>query len=100
MLSHCVHSITDTSLSLEGNRNMFLKYGHLPPNTTTDPLGFEPVESRSWILDLDMHSSEVSKFSVDRISSQAEEYASVIYSVFRWAVTDDFLMHFGGNVHE
>ncbi len=35
-------------------------------------------------------------FVVDSVIAHAERYAERIYGMFLWAVTDDFLMRYGG----
>jgi len=73
-------------------------WGHLPPGDTPDPNALEPIEERSWILDLDASCGEPQKFAAEDLSRAAERYARRIYSVFRWMVTDEFLRRYGGKV--
>jgi hypothetical protein len=35
-------------------------------------------------------------FVVDRVVAEAERYAERVYTIFRWAVTNDFLVRYGG----
>jgi hypothetical protein len=37
-------------------------------------------------------------FAVDRVVEIAKQYAERVYTFFRWAVTDEFLRRYGGNV--
>jgi uncharacterized protein (TIGR04255 family) len=61
-----------------------------------DPAAIEPAKEKSWILDLDMFSAAPMPFDVERVVEEAQRYAERIYTVFRWAVTDDFLVRYGG----
>ena len=72
------------------------RWGCLPPGATVDPSAIEPAKEKSWILDLDMFSTTPVPFAVDRVVAEAQRYAERIYTVFRWAVTDDFLARYGG----
>lgn len=47
-------------------------------------------------LDLDMFSATPTPFVVDQVVEQAQRYAERIYTIFRWAVTDEFLVRYGG----
>jgi hypothetical protein len=35
-------------------------------------------------------------FAVDRVLTEAQRFAERIYTIFRWAVSDDFLRRYGG----
>ena len=72
------------------------RWGCLPSGATVDPAAVEPVTEKSWILDLDMFTTEPSPFQVDRVVARARGFAERIYTVFRWAVTDEFLVRYGG----
>ena len=72
------------------------RWGLLPEDGTIDPGTLEPIHEPSWILDLDMSTSEPLDFSADILSNEAERFTERIYSVFRWMVTDDFLRFYGG----
>jgi len=83
--------------SLDG-AGMIMRWGSLPPGATVDPAAIEPTNQPSWILDLDMFSSGPTPFSVERAVQDAARFAERIYTVFRWAVTDDFLRRYGGKL--
>jgi uncharacterized protein (TIGR04255 family) len=95
--SHADHSLTETLFAVEDAR-VVARWGQLPPRGTVDPAAIEPAEEKSWILDLDMFSSNATPFVVDRVVEDARRYAERIYAIFRWAVTDDFLRRYGGNL--
>lgn len=81
-----------------GSARLAARWGVLPPGSTIEALG-EPLEERSFILDLDMFSSYPAPFGLDEVVVQAESYAERIYAFFRWMVTDAFLERYGGS-HE
>jgi uncharacterized protein (TIGR04255 family) len=72
------------------------RWGRLPAGATVDPAAIEPAQEKSWILDLDMFSAAPMPFAVDRAVAEAQRFAERIYTIFRWAVTDDFLRRYGG----
>lgn len=82
----------------EGSGQMLARWGLLPANTTIDPAAVEPVAELSWVLDLDMSLSTQREFKVEGLMSEAHHFAERIYTFFRWAVTDDFLRRFGGQL--
>ncbi|HTR55632.1 MAG TPA: TIGR04255 family protein [Kofleriaceae bacterium] len=89
------HSITETIFAKE-DVQVLVRWGQLPPNVTVDPAAIEPFEAPSWILDLDMFSSKPRSFSTDAVIADTRRYMERLYTFFRWAVTDDFLRHYGG----
>ncbi len=92
--ANMVHSLSESAFALP-TEHLVARWGVLPPNTSVDP-GIEPASTKSWILDLDMFSLTPMPFDVKGIIGRAEHFAERIYTVFRWAVTDDFLKRFGG----
>lgn len=93
--TQAVHTISESLFELTDAR-MLARWGCLPPGQTVDPSAIEPAAEKSWILDLDMFSTAPMPFAVDQVISEAQRYAERIYTVFRWAVTDEFLARFGG----
>ncbi len=75
---------------------MRARWGLLPSGGTFDPAAIDPLDERSWILDLDVFSEGSRPFETCGILSQARFFAERSYSFFRWAVTDDFLRRYGG----
>jgi uncharacterized protein (TIGR04255 family) len=43
-----------------------------------------------------MSLSKQRDFDVEELLNEAQRFAERIYTFFRWAVTDEFLQHFGG----
>lgn len=93
--TQAVHAISESLFSLTGAQ-MLARWGCLPAGATVDPSAIEPAKEKSWILDLDMFSAAPMPFEVDPVISEAQRYAERIYTVFRWAVTNEFLVRFGG----
>jgi len=93
--THAVHALSESMFALQDAR-VLARWGVLPPGATVDPSAIEPAQEKSWILDLDMFSTAPVPFVVDRVVAEAQRYAERIYTVFRWAVTDDFLARYGG----
>lgn len=91
---HVIHSLSETRFSA-GNANLLARWGRLPAGVTTDPT-LEPANEASWILDLDMFTLAPKPFDVADSLQTSRQFAERIYTVFRWAVTDEFLRHFGG----
>lgn len=93
--THTVHAMSESVFELPGAR-VLARWGVLPPNATVDPAAIEPANEKSWVLDLDMFSSAPMAFDVEQVVTEARRYAERIYTVFRWAVTDEFLARYGG----
>ena len=94
--THAVHSLSESMFVL-GDASVVARWGCLPPGATVDPSAIEPAQEKSWILDLDMFSTTAAPFVIDRVVRDAEQYAERIYTIFRWVVTDDFLLRYGGS---
>lgn len=86
VLTDCEYRFGDDS-SLRG------RWGWLGPRMTFDP-AVTPVDSPSWVLDLDASHGE-RDFDVAAITDQAQLFTDRIYRFFRWAVTDEFLAAHG-----
>lgn len=77
---------------------LLARWGQIPPRGTVDPDALEPVDTPSWILDLDMFSNTPRPFDTEALVADAYRYAERIYTVFRWAVTEAFLRRYGGEL--
>lgn len=93
-MSHCV---TESAFEV-GAAQMLARWGYLPAQVTMDPNVMEPIDSASWILDLDMFSKpgETMPFNPDEVVTKVGAYAERTYAFFRWCVTDEFLRYYGG----
>lgn len=94
---HMQHAISETILDVPASQDRVrIRWGRIPPQGTVDPTAIEPIDELSWILDLDMYSTEERPFSTESVLVSAHRYAERLYAVFRWAVTDEFLRRYGG----
>jgi uncharacterized protein (TIGR04255 family) len=93
--THAAHALSESMFELPDAR-ILARWGRLPPGATVDPAAIEPAKEKSWILDLDMFSASAMPFAVDRVVADAQRFAERLYTIFRWAVTDDFLRRYGG----
>lgn len=90
------HTLTE-SLYTIGSRMLHVRWGLLPPNAQIDPT-LPPASSKNWVFDLDSFAEERLDFDASALASTAESLASAAYRYFRWAVTEDFLKEFGGDL--
>lgn len=72
------------------------RWGFLPDGATHDPGIPLPSGGKSWVLDLDMFSSEQMPFDAADLSQVVRSYAGRLYAVFRWMIKEEFLRTFGG----
>jgi len=94
---HARHSLTETVFALpESKEQLLARWGKLPAGATVDPNAIEPIDEASWVLDIDMFSNEEHPFVPEEIVNTARRFTERLYTVFRWAVTDDFLRRYGG----
>jgi uncharacterized protein (TIGR04255 family) len=93
--SHAAHALSESMFELPGAR-VLARWGQVPADATVDPAAIEPLQEKSWILDLDMFSADPMPFGIDRVIKEAQGFAERIYTIFRWAVTDEFLRRYGG----
>ena len=94
--AHVTHALTEALFTADGEQ-LRARWALLPPNATHDPSAVKPISETSWVLDLDMFRAGPVPFSTDRLIADAERFAARVYTFFRWAVTDEFLRHYGGN---
>ena len=95
------HALSESVFTLPGGMGQIrARWGLLAPRSTIDPGALEPVDEPSWILDADAFQSfqpGTRRLDVESVVDQARGFAERIYSVFRWAVTDEFLRRYGGD---
>lgn len=93
------HSLSESLFTVQDPPAQILaRWGLLPAGGTVDPAVIEPLSQVSWILDLDMFRAESRPFEPGEVVTEAESFAERIYAFFRWAVTDEFLRLYGGDV--
>lgn len=81
-----------------GSEQMAARWGTMPAGETFDPETIESISDPSWILDIDMSASQNRDFRVEGLISEAQHFSERIYTFFRWAVKDDFLRRYGGQL--
>jgi uncharacterized protein (TIGR04255 family) len=77
--------------------SLLARWGKLPAGMTIDPNLLPPLQENTWLIDLDVSSSQESAFDADAIINTARLAAERVYSVFRWMVTPEFLKTYGGD---
>lgn len=97
LASHVLHSISEALFVLPDNAGQVMtRWGLVPAHGTVDPAAVEAIDEPSWLLDVDAFQAETRELDVEAAVQQARGFAERIYSVFRWAVTDEFLRRYGG----
>jgi uncharacterized protein (TIGR04255 family) len=82
----------------EDGGQILARWGLISAEMTFDPNAIEPINESSWILDLDMSLSKNRDFSITAIMEEAKQFSERLYTFFRWAVKDEFLRRFGGEL--
>lgn len=88
------HSLTE-SLFVSENGSLLAKWATLPPGAVLDQ-SIEPVQTKSWVLDLDAFHERPTTFDTGTILRQLKELSLIGYRFFRWSVEDKFFDRFGG----
>lgn len=88
-----LHTVTETLYSV-GDSRLLVKSAKLPAGGTLDPT-VPPVPAESWVLDLDASSEGRIPLEPSVAGEKSRELSSMAYDFFRWAVTENFLDHFG-----
>jgi uncharacterized protein (TIGR04255 family) len=91
------HLITEAMLRAEEGQ-LLARWGSLPAGATIDPQALAPLSAPSWILDLDLFTTEQSPFSADAIGARVKAFARRQYAVFRSIVKPAFLEFYGGKL--
>lgn len=93
------HSLSESLfVDGDGKSQLLARWGKIPENGTVDPAALEPIPEPSWILDLDMFHVGARPFDSSALVSEVRRFTERIYAFFRWAVTDEFLRRYGGQV--
>jgi uncharacterized protein (TIGR04255 family) len=70
------------------------RWGLLPPGTGVDP-AIHPVDTPSWIIDIDVFDERREAFDPAALAERALDHSRKQYRFFRWAVEPAFLLRFG-----
>lgn len=96
LVEHVGHAVSENTFNLDGGVQVIARWGLVPPNATFEAAALEAIDQESWLLDIDTYQLDTRPFDVDDIVLRARSFAERIYSIFRWAVTDEFLKRYGG----
>ena len=91
-----IHMMTEAQFLAPDGARVQGRWGQLPKNATYDPNALEPVDKPSWVLDLDMFTTEPQPFASEDLVTTAMGFAKCLYWLFRQMVTNDFLTYYGG----
>ena len=89
-----VQSFTQTILHLPEGQ-ITARWGLLAAGALLDP-ALVPVDTPSWILDVDVYQERKGDFISAEIGRQTRQYADIAYRFFRMAATDSLLRRAGG----
>lgn len=99
MAAYAQQLLSASLFTIPGTKAQLLaRWGQIPSHHTVDHTAIEPVADPSWILDLDMFSMGPYLFKTEVLIAEARTYAERIYTFFRWAVSDEFLRRYKGDV--
>ena len=91
-----IHLMNEAQFLARNGSRIQGRWGKLPPDTTHDPNSLDPIAKPSWVLDLDMFTTEPQPFASDKLLRTATDFAECLYWLFRRMVTDEFLRFYGG----
>lgn len=90
-LTQARHSVDGVTLAA--------RWGRLPAGTGMDII-VQPVDTPSWVFDIDVFDETRSLFDPGELVERAESYSRRQYQFFRWAIEPAFLARFGANAKE
>lgn len=96
---HARHTLSESLFEVPGvGAELQARWGTMPVGGSMDPAAIEPIDEPSWILDLDMFRKASVPFDPEQVLDDTRTFTERLYTFFRWAVTSDFLAHYGGKV--
>ncbi len=90
---HVSQAISEANLNIEEG-GMLLRWGILPKGVTIDPGLLDPIDTKSWLLDIDAFSNEQRSFDSNALVDTYQRLAERIYAMFRWTLTPAGLDYF------
>lgn len=89
-----VHSTYEAVYRIKG-RSLTVRTASLPPNASVDP-SIQPVDVRSWILDLDAFRGEQIEYERSLVLEEIKNLSMLGYDFFIDSIGADFKSRFGG----
>jgi uncharacterized protein (TIGR04255 family) len=89
------HSMHEALYHLDDLNGLQARWGVLPHGALLDPT-MQPVPGPSWVLDLDAFRLGRHEIVSEQVGRHVEQLAERAYRYFRWVVTPEFLIRFGG----
>ena len=76
------------------------RWGYMPANQTHEPSLMPAIAVPSWFLDIDTYQDfkEPIEFNPEDVRERTMQLATRSHGFFRWAVSDDFLRSYGGEL--
>jgi uncharacterized protein (TIGR04255 family) len=90
------HILANAEFATAEGATINARWGMLPSGATYEPSILEPIEDKSWVIDLDMYIEAQADFTNAVLTPQLESFAKRIYAVFRYMVTKQFLAYYEG----
>lgn len=92
---HVSQALSEANISVEEGV-LLLRWGILGANVTIDPNLLDPLPDKSWILDIDVATNAPPRqFIESDLGAAFMALAGRAYAIFRYAMTDKGLEHFG-----
>lgn len=88
-------SLTQTQARFD-DVQLAARWGLLPPGTGVDP-AIHPVDTPSWVMDIDVFDNHREAFDAAALTQRALDHSRRQYRFFRWAVEPAFLLRFGAD---
>lgn len=93
------YSVSEVRFGGEGvPHGMSARWGLLPAGATFDPAAIAVRDEPTWVLDVDSYVQGPRELDAEDVASSVRTLAKDAYALFRWAVTDEFLRKFGGQL--
>ena len=94
--AHIKFALNQVTFAVEEGE-LLLRWGVLPPEVSPDPMTIRPLGTNSFAIDIDVWSTERHPFELANLENAFLKLAKRAYSVFRFAVTDQFLKTYGSD---
>lgn len=91
------HAVTQIQYELESGGRLLVNAAILPPGAVIDST-LPGIDKRSWTFDIDAFVEDANAFDPHALNDTFTALGQRAYRYFRWAVTDQFLTEFGGQL--